>query len=373
MEEDEFLSAEEGVFYDYALPPEVPPETTSNVTNISSELPLEISSEIPQHLMGEGAESTLSSIVTYLNSVLGVDIGLIATTIVITLVNISIIIVVTYLVAKAVNKVLNIHMPRLVHADKVGFDVDQEKTLRTIISRLLVAAVYILGFILVISQIPTLNNVAVTLLAGAGVAGLAIGFAAQGSLANVISGVFLAVFHPFRVGDYIDFEGNYGQIEDLTLRHTVIRTWDGRRIMVPNSNMNDQNIINWTIRDPEITWTVNIGIAYTANIDKAREIMMEEARRHPLVMKNREISVKVTELGDFAVNMRLYFQVMSRAVALTTGYEIIEAVKKKFDRSGIEIPYPYRNLIIHQDLGDQVSQQSGDEKEMKDGFGVSDS
>jgi len=346
MEEDEFVSPEEDVFYDYTLPPEPSTEVPSDVSNITSELPSELASEVPQQLTGNGAESTLYSAITHLNTTFGIDIGDALIAIAITIIRIVIIIFATYFAAKIVNRTINVHLPRIIRADKIGLDVDQERTLCTLAARLFVAAVYIIGFLLVIYQIPPLNNVAVTLLAGAGVAGLAIGFAAQGSLANVISGVFLAVFNPFRVGDYVDFNGEYGRIEDLTLRHTVVLTWDGRRIMVPNSVMNEQSIINWTINDPEITWPIDIGIAYTADIDKAREIILNVARRHPLVLKNQDIIVRVTELGDFAVNLRLFINIPGRSVAYATGCDITESVKKKFDKEGIEIPYPYRNVII---------------------------
>lgn len=345
MEEDEIVSMEEDIFYEYTVPSDIGPDgldSASNISNLTAGLPEELSSEVPSQLTGEGAQSVLTSIIDYLNSALGIDL----VSIVRIFFEIVVIVVATYLAAKMVRRAITIQIPKVVANGKSGLDAETEMTFRTLISRLLVAAIYIVGFLLVISRIPTLNSLAVTLLAGAGVAGLAIGFAAQDSLSNVISGIFLAVFHPFRVGDFIDFSGEYGQIEDLTLRHTTIRTWDGRRIFVPNSIMGNQPIINWSITDPVITWRIDVGIAYTADIDKAREIMLDVAKRHPLVLKNHEITVRVTELGDFAVNLRLGLDVPNRDVAYTTACDIREAVKKRFDKEGIEIPYPYRNLII---------------------------
>jgi len=354
MEEDEIVSVEEDIFYEYTVPSDIGPDgldSASNISNLTTDLPKELSSEVPTQLTGEGAQSTLSSIIDYLNSALGIDI----VSIVRIFFEIVVIVVATYLAAKMVRRAITIHLPKVVATGKSGLDAETEMTFRTLISRLLVAAIYIVGFLLVISRIPTLNSLAVTLLAGAGVAGLAIGFAAQDSLSNVISGIFLAVFHPFRVGDFIDFSGEYGQIEDLTLRHTTIRTWDGRRIFVPNSIMGNQPIINWSITDPVITWRIDVGIAYNADIDRAREIMLEVAKRHPLVLKNHEITVRVTELGDFAVNLRLGLDVPNRDVAYTTACDIREAIKKRFDKEGIEIPYPYRNLIIQNPTGSPSS------------------
>ncbi len=277
--------------------------------------------------------------------IIQVDVGLLP--VAVSLVTIAMIIIVTYVVAKAADRMLLAYEPSEISTEVTGIDIATADTLRTVLRRLLVATIYIIGLLLVVFQIEPLSKAATTLLTGAGVIGLVIGFAARSSLSNVVSGIFLALFHPIRVGDYVDFKGDYGQIEDITLRHTVIHTWDGRRIMIPNSVMDTESIINWTIRKPEITWTINIGIAYTADIDKARQIILETAKRHPLVLKNRDITVRVTELGDFAVNLRLYADVPHRDVAYTTGCEIMEAVKKNFDKEGIEIPYPYRNLIIH--------------------------
>jgi small conductance mechanosensitive channel len=350
MEEDEIISVEEDIFYEYTVPSEIGPDgldSASNISNLTTGLPQELSSEVPSQLTGEGAQSALTSIIEYLNSALGIDILSIARI----FLDIVVIVLATYLASKMVRRAITIHLPKIVSGGKAGLDAETELTFRTLISRLLVAAIYIAGFLLVISRIPTLNTLAVTLLAGAGVAGLAIGFAAQDSLSNVITGIFLAVFHPFRVGDFIDFNGEYGQIEDLTLRHTTIRTWDGRRIFVPNSIMGNQPIINWSITDPVITWRIDVGIAYDADIDRAREIMLEAAKRHPLVLKNHDITVRITELGDFAVNMRLAMDVPNRDVAYITACDIREAIKKRFDKEGIEIPYPYRNLIIQNPHG----------------------
>ncbi len=364
MEADDNISVEEDIFYEYTVPSDIGPDGLdpgSNLSNLTTDLPRELSSELPAELTGDGPKATLTSFIDYLHSALGEQLFEALKI----FLEIVVIVLVTYLAARLVKRAINIHLPRVVSTGKTGVDAETELTLRTLISKLLVAVIYIAGFLLVISRIPTLNSLAVTLLAGAGVAGIAIGFAAQDSLSNLISGIFLAVFQPFRVGDFIDFEGEYGQIEDLTLRHTTIRTWDGRRIFVPNSIMGNQPIINWSITDPIITWRIDVGIGYDADIDKAREIMLEVAKRHPLVLKNHEISVRITELGDFAVNMRLAVDVPNRDVAYTTACDIREAIKKRFDREGIEIPYPYRNLIIQRQIRSSPGSEDQDSSAQK--------
>ena len=303
---------------------------------------------IPAELIGESSKTEPASVVEYLSveyleRALGSNLWEILTT----GISILIILIATIIIARMADRVLKKHIPHIFEASKMDKEFDQ--TSHALTRRLIVAAIYIIGILMIILQIPALNRVAVAMLAGAGVAGIAIGFAAQDSLSNIISGILLAVFKPIRIGDYVDFKGEYGHIEDLTLRHTIICTWDLRRIIVPNSQISGDYIVNWSIGSPEAIWPVDFGIAYTSDIDKARNIIIEETKRHPQVMKDEEINVRLTELGDFAVNLRLTFHVASRGDAFDTGCDIREAVKKRFDEEGIEIPYPYQNIVLQRD------------------------
>ena len=303
---------------------------------------------IPAELIGESSKTEPASVVEYLSveyleRALGSNLWEILTT----GISILIILIATIIIARMADRVLKKHIPHIFEASKMDKEFDQ--TSHALTRRLIVAAIYIIGILMIILQIPALNRVAVAMLAGAGVAGIAIGFAAQDSLSNIISGILLAVFKPIRIGDYVDFKGEYGHIEDLTLRHTIICTWDLRRIIVPNSQISGDYIVNWSIGSPEAIWPVDFGIAYTSDIDKARNIIIEETKRHPQVMKDEEINVRLTELGDFAVNLRLTFHVPSRGDAFDTGCDIREAVKKRFDAEGIEIPYPYQNIVLQRD------------------------
>jgi small-conductance mechanosensitive channel len=211
-----------------------------------------------------------------------------------------------------------------------------------LLRHLVVAAIYIVGLIVVISSVPELRTLSVALFAGAGFAGIVIGFAAQGTLANIVSGISLAVFHPFRVGDIVTIHSEYGTI---------------------NSIISEEAIINWSIEDPTVIWPVNIGISYDSDIDLARSIMEEAARDHPNVMDHYEVSwihpevaegseikVLLTELGDFAVNLSLMIWVRDRSLAYFTGCELMESIKKRFDAEGIEIPYPYRTILYKKDM-----------------------
>ena len=158
------------------------------------------------------------------------------------------------------------YIPTLV--SKVQMKMDE--TMQLMMRRLVSAAIYVMGLMLIIYQIPQLQSLVTAILAGAGIAGLTIGYAAKNSLSNFTSSVFIAVFQPYRVGDSVDFRGEYGQVEDLTLRHTVIRTTDNKRIIIPNSVMDMEPIINWSIKDPEITWIVDFDLEKASDMDRAR-------------------------------------------------------------------------------------------------------
>jgi len=301
--------------------------------------------EFSSQLTGRGPAEDIISIIKYvyiryIGSALAENIWYIISTII----SISIIIILTILIARLVNGLLEKQIPKIMESSRLGKEFDE--TSHALTRRLIVAAIYTVGILMTILLIPSLNRIAIAMLAGAGVATLAIGFAAQDSLSNIISGIFLAIFKPMRIGDYVDFKGEYGYVEDITLRHTIICTWDQRRIIVPNKLMGSDFIVNWSIGNPETVWPVNFGIGYSADIDKAKSIITEVAESHPHVLKKKGINVRLTELGDFAMNLRLTFYAPSRGMAYDAGCDIREAVKKRFDAEGIEIPYPYQNVII---------------------------
>ena len=252
-----------------------------------------------------------------------------------TLINLIIILIIailTYYAAKFADKMLKNYIPKVV--GKVELELDE--TTGLMIRRVVSASIYILGLMLIIFQIPQLHSLATVMLASAGLAGLAIGYAAKDSLANFTAGVFIAIFRPFRVGDWVDFRNDYGVIEDLTLRHTVIRTKDYRRIIVPNNIMSNEPIINWTIKEPVITWYVDFDLAQASDISKAREIILQEARKHPYVLKDRMIKVLVTESRYSELNLKLYIDIPGREMASDIASDVREAVKKRFEAEGIQ-------------------------------------
>lgn len=256
--------------------------------------------------------------------------------ILINLIVILLIIILTGIIARLADRVLQNNIPKIVNRVESRMDGTMQLMIRRIVS----AAIYLIGLMLVILQVPQLHKIATAMLAGAGIAGLAIGYAAKDSLSNFTSGIFIAIFQPFRVGDLVDFRKEYGQIEDLTLRHTVIRTMDNRRIIVPNSVMSTEPIINWTIREEEITWSVDFDLEKAGDIDKAREIILDKARINTLVLKDRPMSVQLVSSRNAELILRLEVSVSGRKLAKAMSNEIREAVIKEFEAQGISSSSP---------------------------------
>jgi small-conductance mechanosensitive channel len=253
------------------------------------------------------------------------------TSIILYIILILLIVILTRSAAHIADRMLVNYFPTVVA--KIQMKMDQ--TMQIMIRRLVSASIYLIGLMLIIYQIPQLRSLVTAIVAGAGIAGLAIGYAARDSLANFTSSIFIAVFKPFRVGDLVDFRGEYGQIEDLTLRHTVIRTTDNKRIIIPNSIMGNEPIINWSIREAEITWIVEFDLEKASDIDKAREIIIKNVRRHPLVLKDRPMSVQLINSKYSELILRLEVTVPGRNVAKGIGCDIREAVKKEFEEQGV--------------------------------------
>jgi small-conductance mechanosensitive channel len=251
--------------------------------------------------------------------------------ILVNLIIIILIILITRSAVRFVDRILLNYIPKVVHKVEVKMD----ETMQLMIRRLVSATIYLIGLMLVILQVPQLHNLATAMLAGAGIAGLAIGYASKDSLSNFTSGIFIAIFQPFRVGDFVDFRADYGQVEDLTLRHTIIRTSDNRRIIVPNNIMSMEPIINWSIREPEIVWMVDFDLEKAGDIDRAREIIADKARSNPMVLKERPIDVLLISSRYSELTLRLEVTIPGRNVAKVISSEIREAVKKEFEVQGI--------------------------------------
>jgi small conductance mechanosensitive channel len=184
-----------------------------------------------------------------------------------------------------------------------------------------------------------------SLLAGLGVAGLALGFAAKDTLANFIAGMTILWDRPFRVGDRVEADGEFGQVKKITLRSTRIHTNDNRVVIIPNQNIVNNKIINHTMQ-ASLRKVIVFGIAYEADIGRAREVVIGLLRGDDRVRERPPPEVVVTELADSSVNMALRFWLKNPHLEVPLEFEYLEKVKLALDGAGIRIPYPHVTLRV---------------------------
>ena len=179
----------------------------------------------------------------------------------------------------------------------------------------------------------------------AAAATLAIGFALQDVLKNFVAGVFIFTDRPFRIGDWIEWDGNSGIVEDISFRVTRVRTFDNELLTVPNSDLTD-GVIKNPVAKETLRLQVPFGIGYDDDVERATEIIVEEADSDPEILDEPAPSVRLTELGDSSVTLtsRIWISNPSRADFVKTRADYTKRVKRRFDEEGIDIPFPNRTL-----------------------------
>jgi small conductance mechanosensitive channel len=179
-------------------------------------------------------------------------------------------------------------------------------------------------------------------IAALGAAGLAIGLALQGSLANFAGGVLILLFRPFRIGDWIEAQGVAGSVDDIQIFHTVLKTGDNKTVIVPNGSLSNGNIVNYS-REGRRRVDINIGIDYASDIKRAREVLLAVAEDGRVLADPAPV-VFVTGLGDNAVNLSLRVWVNTADFWPVT-FDFTERAKERLDEAGIGIPFPQR--VVH--------------------------
>lgn len=223
----------------------------------------------------------------------------------------------------------------------------EEKTRFLILRRILVAASYLMGFAIALFQIPQLRTLSYSLFAGLGILVAMLGLGMQKAFGNIMSGIFIAIFEPFKIGDRISINNENGIVENMTLWYTVIRTLDSRKVIIPNSIVNDSVFVNYSKWDEKLVNQVNVTITYNSDIDKARKIMLEEARKHPNclvwkeevvgIMQLKEPVVRVVRLAESGVDLRLLVWSEDYQKGLIMTFDLFESIKKRFDKERVEL------------------------------------
>ncbi len=212
------------------------------------------------------------------------------------------------------------------------------------------------GVIYIIMTVPAFRSKATLIFSGAGILAAIIGFAAQAALSNLIAGAFIVIFRPFRVGDYIRLDDTrVGIVEDITLRHTVINNFENKRLIIPNSVISTDSVLNHTIEDSHVLSFNNFKLGLKADINLARKIIQEEAIKLPTVIDFRtpeqvmintdQVDVRVIDVYTDHIHLRAYVWLNEPFQEFKTKCALKEAVHKRFLAEGVALPIPIYKVV----------------------------
>ena len=232
-----------------------------------------------------------------------------------------------------------------------------DPTSYTFATKLITAIIFIIGISFALIQIPEMKTLGHSLLAGAGILSLVAGLASQQALSNIMSGFLIVIFKPFKINDRITFNQTYtGTVEEINLRQVVLRDFENNRIVVPNSVISANVIVNTNLNDTRICKMIEIGIGYNSDIGQALKIMEEEVLKHPLHIDNRtaedkennvpEVISRVTALGNSSITLKVWAYSDNASNGFIMYCDLLRSIKERFDKENIEIPYNYQNVII---------------------------
>lgn len=272
------------------------------------------------------------------------------------------ILVFAYLLSFVLRRMINRFILR--NANNMRVNPTNYSLLKNMISLI----IYTGAVITIVYMIPQLRSLGTTLFASAGIAAAVLAFASQEAFSNIISGIFIVMFKPFRVGDQVELgDLKAGIVEDITLRHTVIRDFQNRRIIVPNTIISKDTIINSHLEDEMICSHVWLSVSYDTPLDRAIAIIQEVAGNHPDCLDNRrpedlengvpKVIVRVMKLGEYSVDLRAGVWAANPEVAFAMRSDLYKQIKERFEREGIEIPFPHRTLIYKNSTADVKEKQ----------------
>jgi small conductance mechanosensitive channel len=205
---------------------------------------------------------------------------------------------------------------------------------------------WMLKLLLFISVASMIGIATTSFIAVLGAAGLAIGLALQGSLANFAGGVLVMIFKPYKVGDLIESQGHLGVVKEVQIFNTILLSPQSKRVIIPNGAMSNGSIVNYTV-EGKIRVDLTIGVSYSADIDQTKSVLMDVLVNNDKVMQDPAPFVGVSEMADSSVNFVVrphcapehYWDVY---------FSVNEAMKKALDKNAIAIPFPQRDVHLIQ-------------------------
>ncbi|WP_066374848.1 MULTISPECIES: mechanosensitive ion channel family protein [unclassified Anabaena] len=239
------------------------------------------------------------------------------------------------------------------------------RNLGMVLGRLAQGTTVLVGLFVSLSiVIPTLR--AGDLVQLLGISGVAIGFAFRDILQNFLAGILILLTEPFQIDDQIVFKGFEGTVENIETRATTIRTYDGRRIVIPNSELFTNSVtVNTAFENRRLEY--DVGVGYGDDLDQTKQLMLEAIHSLDVVLKEPAPDVLVMELAESTVNIRVRWWIKPpfRADALDSRDRVISAIKQKlYVEHGIDLPYPTRQILFH----DQTEETDGDRSRQREGW-----
>ena len=248
--------------------------------------------------------------------------------------------IVIFFVGRIVAKAISNGIRKLMRAQEV------DQILESFVGNL---AYWALMAFVIIAAISKVGIQTTSLIAIMGAAGLAIGLALQGSLANFAAGVLIVMFRPYRVGDFVEAAGIAGVVVQVQILTTVLKTGDNKQIVVPNGQIMGSIITNYSANDTRRVDMV-VGVSYDDDIDKVRATIKDLIDSDDRILKDPECLIAVSELADSSVNFNVRPWVNS-ADYWGVKFDLTEAIKKRFDKEGISFPFPQQDVHLYQDNG----------------------
>ena len=256
-----------------------------------------------------------------------------------TFISIVLILVVTWAISNVINILLVDFGKRL--AVKTKTSIDNEAI--PFLSKVIKILIYVFAFVIIMDRL----KIQITpLVMSLGIVGFAVAFAAQDTLGNLLAGFSILIDRPFVRGDRIEMAGHIGEVVDIGLRSTKIKTLDHRIIVVPNSTISSTEVINYSLPDVRIKLKIPIGVAYGTDIEKVKEIALNISKNTKKILKDPEPGIYFVEFGDSSLNFTLIVWVHDFKDRLKVIDHINTELNRKFEEEGIEIPFPCRTVYM---------------------------
>lgn len=256
------------------------------------------------------------------------------------------IVIIAIIVAQAAKKILE--RVYIISSNDEENILDFDETKINFLKNTIQTSVYLLAIVIIFNSIPSLRSVGVTLFASASLITLIVGFASQQAFSNIVSGVFIIFFKPFRIGDYIKVDNNVqGKVENITARHTVLIGDDNSRIVIPNTTLSSATIINQTMIDKHAKTIIYINIPFQTDIDKAMEIMRNEAMSHQHFIDFRSheerltdsnsVDIVIDDLKEKTVRLKMTVWADDNEKSNRMKYDLYKNIVQHFEKEKINI------------------------------------